>query len=305
MGFFKDLFGAREPCAICQLGQASWPSSNSGVADWKLQGHGLNTSLLICRRCRAGIMEAGVGTANPMTVMGLAVKAGWTPRPPLHAYHQHPGWRAVWLHILDASATRPADEFAALAAMAPLEKEFMRSAGVTTQGSEGTPGHGTVPVTASEFGAVMAAAAFDLAFQGPSSLLHALQESSVGGHPLESCGAPHCGCIPPLPADRRAEPTRATELCDAFSMELAEALLAVPDVPELADADVDSVAKGMQERFANYSLMVPESSAQLAAPTFGRMASEAVKSRIVCKSERKLLDASVRLPWRPPSVREA
>ena len=32
---------------------------------------------------------------------------------------------------------------------------------------------------------------------------------------------------------------------------------------------------------------------------------ETVKSRVVCKSERKLLDASVRLPWRPPSVREA
>ena len=33
--------------------------------------------------------------------------------------------------------------------------------------------------------------------------------------------------------------------------------------------------------------------------------SRGVKSRVVCKSERKLLDASVRLPWRPPSVREA
>ena len=33
--------------------------------------------------------------------------------------------------------------------------------------------------------------------------------------------------------------------------------------------------------------------------------SDEVKSRVVCKSERKLLDASVRLPWRPPSVREA
>ena len=29
----------------------------------------------------------------------------------------------------------------------------------------------------------------------------------------------------------------------------------------------------------------------------------AVKSRVVCKSERKLLDASVRLPWRPPWAR--
>ena len=28
-----------------------------------------------------------------------------------------------------------------------------------------------------------------------------------------------------------------------------------------------------------------------------------VKSRVVCKSERKLLDASVRLPWRPPWAR--
>ena len=220
-------------------------------------------------------MEAGLGTANPMTVMGLAVKAGWTPRPPLHAYHQHPGWRAVWLHILDASATRPADEFAALAAMAPLEKEFMRSAGVTTQGSEGTPGHGTVPVTASEFGAVMAAAAFDLAFQGPSSLLHALQESSVGATHLNPAELLIAAAFPLYQLIEELKPTRATELCDAFSMELAEALLAVLDVPELADADVDSVAKGMQERFANYSLMVPESSAQLAAPTFGRMASEA------------------------------
>ena len=32
---------------------------------------------------------------------------------------------------------------------------------------------------------------------------------------------------------------------------------------------------------------------------------ETVKSRVVCKNEKKLLDASVRLPWRPPSVREA
>ena len=38
-------------------------------------------------------------------------------------------------------------------------------------------------------------------------------------------------------------------------------------------------------------------------PYFGGW--EVVKSRVVCKSERKLLDASVRLPWRPPSVREA
>ena len=30
---------------------------------------------------------------------------------------------------------------------------------------------------------------------------------------------------------------------------------------------------------------------------------KAVKSRVVCKSERKLLDASVRLPWRPPWAR--
>ena len=39
--------------------------------------------------------------------------------------------------------------------------------------------------------------------------------------------------------------------------------------------------------------------------TYTLTADERVKSRVVCKSERKLLDASVRLPWRPPSVREA
>ena len=32
-------------------------------------------------------------------------------------------------------------------------------------------------------------------------------------------------------------------------------------------------------------------------------AGQPVKSRVVCKSERKLLDASVRLPWRPPWAR--
>ena len=34
-----------------------------------------------------------------------------------------------------------------------------------------------------------------------------------------------------------------------------------------------------------------------------RVRGRAVKSRVVCKSERKLLDASVRLPWRPPWAR--
>ena len=43
----------------------------------------------------------------------------------------------------------------------------------------------------------------------------------------------------------------------------------------------------------------------VAATRFEGDAGGLVKSRVVCKSERKLLDASVRLPWRPPSVREA
>ena len=34
-----------------------------------------------------------------------------------------------------------------------------------------------------------------------------------------------------------------------------------------------------------------------------RAEDDTVKSRVVCKSERKLLDASVRLPWRPPWAR--
>ena len=44
---------------------------------------------------------------------------------------------------------------------------------------------------------------------------------------------------------------------------------------------------------------------QLSPINFERSRQHEVKSRVVCKSERKLLDASVRLPWRPPSVREA
>ena len=46
-------------------------------------------------------------------------------------------------------------------------------------------------------------------------------------------------------------------------------------------------------------------SAFMYAVSWRKRSMSSVKSRVVCKSERKLLDASVRLPWRPPSVREA
>ena len=59
----------------------------------------------------------------------------------------------------------------------------------------------------------------------------------------------------------------------------------------------DSVRKAVRNGLRHASRMGIET---LALPPLGT-----VKSRVVCKSERKLLDASVRLPWRPPSVREA
>ena len=54
------------------------------------------------------------------------------------------------------------------------------------------------------------------------------------------------------------------------------------------------------------SVSVPEYAMRSVIGTMGQpnfTTLEKVKSRVVCKSERKLLDASVRLPWRPPWAR--
>ena len=132
MGFFKDLFGPRHPCDLCQLGQGSWPSDRSATADWKIRGHGLQAKLFICVPCRRFVMDSGLMEKTPMLAVAYLVKAGQAQRPPAHAYLQHPEWRKVWMHLMDVAGIEVSDEFAALSAMKPIEAAFMEEAGVST-----------------------------------------------------------------------------------------------------------------------------------------------------------------------------
>jgi len=129
MGFWKDLFGPREPCALCHLGQESWPSDRSGSADWKIRGQGLHVELLVCVPCRKFLLDTGLIHRTPMLALAALVSHGAAVRPPLAAYLQHPGWRTIWLHALEISGLRPSDEFAALQMIRPLEEEFIQRAG--------------------------------------------------------------------------------------------------------------------------------------------------------------------------------
>jgi len=125
MGFFKDLFGPRQGCDLCQLGKSSWPHSRSAAADWKVRGDGLHADFFICAPCRGFLKETGLAIKNPMVAMAYVVAGGFADRPPAHAYLQHPAWRNVWMHMLDASGVRVVDEFQALEALKPLEQAFM------------------------------------------------------------------------------------------------------------------------------------------------------------------------------------
>ena len=76
-------------------------------------------------------------------------------------------------------------------------------------------------------------------------------------------------------------------------------------ITALREAEV-GLANGKTAAMVSRELGISEQTYYRWRKEFGGMkVDQAVKSRVVCKSERKLLDASVRLPWRPPSVREA
>lgn len=141
MGFLRDLFAPREPCSLCCLGKSSWPSDRSGVADWKLRGHGLRAELLICSACRRFVRENQLHDRTPMLAFAHLVAAGRADRPSLHAYLQHSEWRKIWHHLLEQAGLQPSDEFEAVRMMEPLEKEFM-SRGQPSRQSEPEPKSG-------------------------------------------------------------------------------------------------------------------------------------------------------------------
>jgi hypothetical protein len=214
-----------------------------------------------------------------MAVMALAVKAGWTARPPLHAYLQHAGWRAVWLHILDLGDVRPSDEFAALAAMSPIEEGFMQAVSPSIEDSRPQPGSGRVRATPQEFGSAMASAAFELAFQGPPSLLQALQDDCPDITHINPPELLVAAAFPLYQLIGELKPGPAAALRDAFSRELAAALLAVPEFLELSAPDPDELDGWILGRLKEYSLWMPDAGTEMAAPAFGRTVSEALTGR--------------------------
>jgi hypothetical protein len=149
MGFFRDLFGPRAPCDLCQLGQGDWPSDRSAAADWKLRGSGLNATLFICAPCRRLVVGWDLMERMPIFALSRMVQIGHARRPPVHAYLQHPEWQKIWMHMLENAGIRTASDFQALSAIAEIEAElfhdtaqesgFSLSSGESASSEEGLP----------------------------------------------------------------------------------------------------------------------------------------------------------------------
>lgn len=128
MGFFKDLFGPRQPCDLCQLGNSTWPNDRSASADWKLRGEGLHADLFICVSCRSHVLAWGMRERMPIFALARMVVLGHAARPEVHAYLQHPEWRKIWMHMLEKAGQRPASDFEALEIIEAVEQQILDQA---------------------------------------------------------------------------------------------------------------------------------------------------------------------------------
>jgi len=108
MGFFRDLFGKRQPCELCHLGADRWSASNSGSADWKLGGPGGKVSLLVCIPCRQYLIDSGLLHKHPMLVLAHLVNGGRARRPSSSDFLASDSWRYIWVELLsDAGQYTP------------------------------------------------------------------------------------------------------------------------------------------------------------------------------------------------------
>jgi hypothetical protein len=125
MGFFKQLFTPPQPCDVCCLGLAKWLQEQTGVIDWSITCDGLSATLLICRHCASVLASTGTAHKTPILLLSVLVSKGVARRPATHVYLEHEQWRRIWLHTLDSAGIRPADQFAALAAIRGIEEQFL------------------------------------------------------------------------------------------------------------------------------------------------------------------------------------
>jgi hypothetical protein len=122
MGFLRDLFGPRQPCELCQLGNAHWPQDRAASADWKLRTEGLDVSLFICVPCRTLILKHGI--THPLVAITSFIVRGHATHPAPHVYLQNEAWRKIWMHAFAFASVTPADEFQAIAIIQRIEGEF-------------------------------------------------------------------------------------------------------------------------------------------------------------------------------------
>lgn len=134
VGFFEDFFGPPKPCDLCQLGKVSWPPQHSASRDWRLWGHGLRVTLLLCRRCYQFVRRSGLEQNTPLLALATLNVRGVADRPPPHAYLQHPEWKKIWMHMLESGGFEIGDDFAALACIREIEPAFFKQVegGVTS-----------------------------------------------------------------------------------------------------------------------------------------------------------------------------
>lgn len=125
--FFKDLFGPRQPCELCRLGREQWEASRSGVADWKIHGHGLDAELLICGPCRALLMRTGANQKNPTLVLGQLVRAGYAHRPDTRTMLQHGAWKSIWRHTLQSGGRATATPEVTISVVDSMLEEILQT----------------------------------------------------------------------------------------------------------------------------------------------------------------------------------
>ena len=144
--FFKDLFATPKPCEVCRLGKKDFRGDKAAVVEWNIWGNNLDICLLICIGCSSNIEYLGLTHKNPAVVMAALIANEYVTRPPVEAYLEHPGWRAVWKSLLDFS-TRSRAVTVARELVQMQEQLVQEAAGIDFEKLRGDTVSGVVAVS--------------------------------------------------------------------------------------------------------------------------------------------------------------
>lgn len=102
--FFRDLFGSRQPCDLCQVGREEWPAERSVATNWSVFGHGLDVTFEICQPCAELLQRYNLQYQHPLKTWVQLEMIGHLTEPPqglTDAFARHPTWREVFVHTAD------------------------------------------------------------------------------------------------------------------------------------------------------------------------------------------------------------